>query len=207
MSPGFEQVFAMCEPWSYVLMFLSTITLAMLLERALVLFFMFNMNLHLVLEIITKLWIENKLDRAEKLALALPKRSPFAQLARVALAYATATPERAQKALNGIEADGNAVFRRRLRHFPFVAVLGAATGVAGTAGLGGFSTLPGNTPRFAGFPVPYLPFAVGALLTGVVLLAYLIFTARARQMAGRLEKMKTVFLDLMLSHPVRPTGD
>jgi hypothetical protein len=197
----------MCEPWSYVLMFLSTLTLAMLLERALVLFFMFNLNLHLVLEIITKLWMENKLDRAEKLALALPKRSPFAQLARVALAYATATPERARRALDGIESDGVAVFRRRLRHFPFVAVLGAATGVAGTASLGGFSTLPEHTPRFAGLPVPTLPFATGALLTGVVLTAYLVFTARARQMSGRLAKMKTVFWDLMQSHPVRHPGD
>jgi len=207
MSPGFEQVFAMCEPWSYILLFLSTLSMAVLLERAMVLFVMFNLDVPAFLEIVGQLWKDDLLDRAEKLARALPKRSPFAQLARVGLAYATATPERARLALDGIEADGLAVLRRRLKHLPFLAALCAAVGVAGTAGLGGFSSLPRDTPVFAGLPVPYLPFAAGALLAGALLLGTLVFSARARQMSGRLAQMKSAFLDLMRTHPQGPVGE
>ncbi len=207
MTPGFEQVFAMCEPWSYVLLMISTFVLALLLERMMVLFVMFNLDLSVFLEIVGRLWKDNLLDRAEKLAVALPKRSPFAQLARVALAYATATSARARTALDGIEADGIAMFRRRLNQFAFVAALCAGVGVAGTADLGGFSSLPERTPVYAGLPVPYWPLAVGASLSGVVLLAYLVFTARARHMIGRLAHLKTAFLDLMQAHPIRPIGE
>jgi hypothetical protein len=207
MNPGFEQVFAMCAPWSYVLMFLSTIALSMMLERMLVLFFMFNLNVPLFMDLIAKFWREDRLDNAEKLALAVPRRNPFAQLARVALAHATATPERSRIALDGIERDGIASFQKRIRHFPFVAALAAAVGVAGTASLGGFSGLPKGTPRLAGIPVPTLPFAVGAVLSALMVLCYLVFTARARQMAARLAMMKTTFQDLRQTHPVQFSGD
>ena len=87
MNPGFEQAFEMCAPWSYGLMALTSVTVALILERTIVLFFSYNLHVPAFIELLDRLWKDDKLDRAEKLALALPKRSPFAQLARVGLAH------------------------------------------------------------------------------------------------------------------------
>lgn len=207
MNLSFEQAFAQCEPWSYVLLGLATITLALLLERSLVLGFSYNLHLPAFVEVLGRLWREDQLDRAEKLALALPKRSPFAQLTRVGLAHATSSADRARAALDGIESDGLAFFRRRLNRFPLVAALTATVGAAGSLHLGGFGALPADVPRFAGLAAPVLPFAAGSLLAAVLLSAHFILTLRARSMGARLALLKAAFLDLRESHPVRTLGE
>jgi biopolymer transport protein ExbB len=207
MNLPFEQAFAQCEPWSYVLLGFATLTVALLLERFLVLFFSYNLHLPVFIEILGRLWREDQLDRAEKLALALPRRSPFAQLARVGLAHATSRPDRALAALDGIEADGLAFFRRRLNRFSLIAALAAAVGAAGSLHLGGFGALPADVPRFAGFAVPVLPFAAGSLLAALLLTAHFILSLRARVMGARLALLKAAFLDLRESHPVRTLGE
>jgi len=207
MNPGFEQAFEMCAPWSYGLLALTSVTLALLLERTIVLFFSYNLHLPAFLEILERLWKDDKLDRAEKLALALPKRSPFAQLARVGLAHATSKPDRARAALDGIEADGVAMFRRRLNRFPLVAALTAGLGAAGSLQLGGFGSLPADVPRFAGLALPTLPFAAGAILAAVLLAGQLVLSARARVMERRLARLKAAFLDLREAHPVPTLGE
>jgi hypothetical protein len=207
MNLGFEQAFAQCAPWSHVLLGLATITLALLLERSLVLFISYNLNLPVFIEVLGRFWRDDQMDRAEKLARALPKRSPFAQLARVGLAHATSRPDRARAALDGIESDGLRVFRRRLNRFPLVAALTAALGAAGSLHLGGFGALPADVPRFAGLAAPVLPFAAGSLLAAILLAGHIVLSLRARAMGVRLAQLKAAFLDLREAHPVRTLGE
>lgn len=156
----YTRAFEITSPWSYGVLMLQTMLVAVIVERAIVLFFQADDTGGRLVDMVCKLVRAGDLDRAEKFSRILV--SPFARVARAGVEAAREDPawvrEAAEKAA---KAEIPWVWKR------FFRLLGVAAAVAAVGAVGTVVLLetPPVAPPVAGMPFD-LPWAWAPALLG-----------------------------------------
>lgn len=193
-----------CEPWLYPIFFGATVVLAIIIERAVMFFFRWNLQVRAFLAAVEKLVVAGNLDRALKLARVFGPRAPLGRVVLAGLERVNQGTERARLAMDEAFAEVRPSLHRRL--FPLLA-LGLATfaaGLLGTYQLGGFEPHPGApTPLPLAQPMSMAPLMAGALVGTVATLAFVAFFFRARAIEYDLTLARQTLLRLVADHADR----
>jgi hypothetical protein len=187
-----------CGPWLYPVFFGSTVVLAIIIERAVIFFFRWNVQVRAFLAVIEKLVVAGNSDRALKIARVLGPRVPVGRVVLAGLEHADHGSERARLAMDEALAEVRPSLRRRL--FPLLG-LGVATfaaGLLGTYQLGGFAPHPGApTPLPFAQPISMAPLMAGALVGTIATLAFISLFFRARAIEYDLTLARQTLLRLV----------
>ncbi|MEI8256276.1 MAG: hypothetical protein WCJ30_11450 [Deltaproteobacteria bacterium] len=188
--------FALCSPWSYLLLGGQCILLAMLIERVAFLFIASAINVDMFLAQIRKLVLAGNADRALKLTSAAGER-PLARVCLAGLAALDRGPFALQEAVDRAIAGELPTIIKRVSAFPLIAVFLAGVGVVGSKLLGATARgLQGDGPLPFGLAMELAPAVIG-LASGFVGLAGWLWVSRGAQKAiETLEKTKAMLLDV-----------
>jgi hypothetical protein len=205
-----------CGPWLYPVFFGSVVVLAIILERAMLFFFRWNIQVRALLTVVEKLVVAGNIDRALKLARVLGPSSPVGRVVLAGLERVDQGSERARLAMDEAFAQVRPSLHRRL--FPLLG-LGLATfaaGLLGTYQLGGFAPHPGvPTPLPLAQPMSMAPFMAGAVVGTIATLAFVALFFRVRAIEYDLTLARQTLLRLVADRgdrrppppPVEPALD
>jgi hypothetical protein len=200
----YTRSFAECAPWSYLLVALQCMLLAMLLERGLFFLAKAQIRTELFLEQLRKLVLAGSVDRALKLAGAAPE-APVARVCRAGLEAFGRGPFGLQEDLDRAIAAELLRIHHRLPKVILLALAVAAVGVAGSVALGvrGLA-LGGSGPLPLGLAMEYAPAIIG-LVSGIAgTIGWLTLSAAASRLVAGLEQSKQTMLDLAAQHRPAP---
>ena len=192
--------------WMFLILAVSIVSLAIIIERFVVIYFKYNMNGPQFFAQIQKLVMQNNIDRAVKLCNAAAEKA----LARVLKAGLTRANKNELEIGNSIEETTLEVIpaiQKRLSNLPVLANVATLMGLLGTIvgmiaafhGLGSVSADKRQEVLSAGISLAMYATAFGLLVAIPCLLAHMWLNNKARIMITEVDQYSTKLQNLLVS--------
>jgi biopolymer transport protein ExbB/TolQ len=192
--------------WMYIILAVSVASLAIIIERAVVLYFKYNVGASAFMAQIQKLIMQNNIDRAIKLCNSAPEKA----LPRVVKAGLTRANKNELEIGNAVEETTIEVvpeIQKRLSNLPVLANVATLMGLLGTIvgmieafnGLGAVSADKRQEVLSSGISLAMYATAFGLLVAIPCLLAHVMLNNKARQMVVEIDQASVRLQNLLIS--------
>ena len=192
--------------WMYLILAVSIISLAIILERFVVIFFKLNMNGPAFMSQVQKYVMQNNIDRAIKLCNAAPEKA-LARVLKAGLTRANKNELEIGNAFEEASLDVVPAIHKRLSNLPVLANVATLMGLLGTIagmidafkGLGDASADVRQKVLSEGISLAMYATAFGLLVAIPCLLAHMYLNGKARGITVEIDQFSTRLQNLLVS--------
>lgn len=192
--------------WMYIILAVSIIALAIIIERFVFLFFKYNVNGEAFMAQVQKLVMQNNIDRAIKLCNAAPDKA----LARVVKAGLTRANKSEIEITNSVEEatlEVMPLINKRLNNLPVLANIATLMGLLGTIvgmisafkGLSAVSADKRQEVLSTGISVAMYTTAFGLIVAIPTMLSHIVLNNMARKIIDEIDQYSAKLENLLIS--------
>lgn len=192
--------------WMYIILAVSIITLAIIIERFVFLFFRYNINGEAFWAQVQKLVMQNNIDRAIKLCNAAPDKA-LARVVKAGLIRANKSEIEITNAVEEATLEVLPLINKRLANLPILANVATLMGLLGTIigmifafkGLASVSADKRQEVLSTGIAVAMYTTAFGLLVAIPTLLIHIVLTNMARKIVDEIDQYSAKLENLLIS--------
>lgn len=192
--------------WMYLILAISIASLAIIIERFVVIYFRFNINGPAFIAQVQKLVMQNNIDRAVKLCNAAPEKG-LARVLKAGLTRANKNELEIGSSIEESQLEVIPLIQKRLNNLPVLANVATLMGLLGTIvgmieafrGLGAVSADKRQEVLSSGISLAMYATAFGLLVAIPCLLAHVMLNNKARNMIVEIDQYSTKLQNLLVS--------